>query len=203
MKRKRENEEPLTSSSFTSEQIKNLLQEYPSCIEKLSEKKQKTKLIELEDIYFRKLVNTLQQRAADPYLTAIELQNLMEWKLARGKFRPGLLQKVSNNTNMIVEKVTREAFKEINNWPVCLNVLVKGLYGVGPATATAILSLLNPQIPFFSDEASKLILKTNSLKYNVKEILDFVAQMQNKCPQEYTCRELEQSLFVLYHQEKI
>lgn len=135
-------------------------------------------------------------------LTREELILLMDWKLAMGKFRPMLPKLIKSNTDEIVESATEEGlgtflqyseqFNEKDFWTEgtleeylavtkqALNQLAS-LKGVGPATASLILSLLSKVTPlappFFSDEAFLYFVVDSSrpdtaIKYNVKEYIE-------------------------------
>lgn len=105
------------------------------------------------------------------WLDKKELQLLMDWKLAKGKFRPTLPKLIaSNEDDAVVEATT----KGLSGW-LAADITEKtdkkkyiaatkqaikdlsSLKGVGPATATLMLSLLSDihsrAPPYFSDEA--------------------------------------------------
>ena len=103
-----------------------------------------------------------------------------------GTFRPALLGLVQSNTAQAIEDTTRKAYKALfdgktahaNALPA-LKILV-GLRGVGPATASLLLSVLEPtEVPFFSDELFRWCAWDGDgkagtgwqrkIKYNVKE----------------------------------
>lgn len=46
-----------------------------------------------------------------PHLTQSELVRLVKWKLARGKFRPRLVEFAASNEEELVKKVTGESLK--------------------------------------------------------------------------------------------
>ncbi|KAL1302630.1 hypothetical protein AAFC00_003001 [Neodothiora populina] len=91
------------------------------------------------------------------YLTKAEIQTLVDWKLSHGTFRPSLQKLVASNAEETVEESTKAAFAYYgaNNtrWDDAVAMLAKDLRGVGPATATLLLSVFDSvNIPFFSDE---------------------------------------------------
>jgi hypothetical protein len=176
--------------------IPKLLHAYPSEIQKLTNQKRKADLGKLE-LDKRKLSEKVKTRNPR-HLTKEELVLLMQWKLARGKYRPTLPSLIKSNSEENVKRITQEAFKM--EWPKSLDKLNE-LRGVGPATATAILSLIDDSVPFFSDEAASIILQTSKLKYSLKEVHSYVAEMRSSVTNfetEVTCQELEKCLFVLF-----
>jgi hypothetical protein len=77
-----------------------------------------------------------------------------------GTFRPALLGLVQSNTESAVQETTQKAYDALSfQWspdypsPLPALKILVGLKGVGPATASLLLSVLRPkEIPFFSDE---------------------------------------------------
>lgn len=145
----------------------------------------KMTLSELDKWRRKSLPNTLKTRYSSEehcWITKDELVLLMDWKLAKGKFRPTLPPLIKSNPSESVEDITNEGFKIILDffgtiksperfWSD-LNSTTKQQYlktikdacsvfcklrGVGPATASLICSLtasINSHLspPFFSDE---------------------------------------------------
>lgn len=132
-------------------------------------------------------------------ITKTELALLMDWKLAKGKFRPSLPKLIQGNSEESVEKATRNGFliftdyaKKQTNWleidiseyQTALRLSLKRLTelrGVGPATASLLLALLKDVTPFappfFSDEAFLYFVQLpirpgQPIKYNLKEYAD-------------------------------
>jgi hypothetical protein len=136
------------------------------------------------------------------WLTKDELVLLMDWKLAKGKFRPTLPKLIKSNEEKTVESVTKEGLdilinyfnqERLTSWKKVDTTTYKDvvkkafkklceLRGVGPATASLIMSLLHkidPVLtpPFFSDESFIYYVVEPSrpdtkIKYNVKEYID-------------------------------
>lgn len=129
---------------------------------------------------------------AATWITRDELILLMDWKLARGKFRPTLPKLVRQNNAADVEAVTKRAFamllKDIDaprpQYLAGVKAATKQaseLRGIGPATASLILSLaaniLPRAPPFFSDEAFLYFVVEptrpgSAIKYSLKEYTD-------------------------------
>lgn len=128
---------------------------------------------ELDDWRYNELPEILEQRwksEEEVWLTKSELQCLMDYKLQKGKFRATLPKLIAQNSDEEVREATSKGLtewlqkiggiKSNNAYIEAAKVAIKDLSvlrGVGPATATLILSLLariNPRAPpFFSDEA--------------------------------------------------
>lgn len=124
------------------------LHSYDSAIRNLA----KPNLLSLDDFYCKQLPNLLHQRRPDPYITTAELSTLMEWKLARGKWRPRLLSFVSSLDDAVVRDASRKAFAALPDVSKAVSELTV-LKGVGPATASAVLAAYAPDVaPFMSDE---------------------------------------------------
>ncbi|KAJ5794347.1 hypothetical protein N7457_000946 [Penicillium paradoxum] len=103
------------------------------------------------------------------YLLREELIDIMEWKLKHGVSRPMLMGMIKNNQDTTVINSTSTAFAALPNAdPVLapndafpktsLDALTGPLRGVGPATASLILSIstvigdAERQVPFYSDD---------------------------------------------------
>ncbi|KAF9034462.1 hypothetical protein BDZ89DRAFT_1158013 [Hymenopellis radicata] len=98
------------------------------------------------------------------HITLLELQKIMDYKLTFGQNRPALRALIKKNSATQVKEVTERALRESlaeGTWDslkLALDILCE-LKGVGPATASLILSLIYPRdIPFFSDEATVDVL---------------------------------------------
>ncbi|KAF2656825.1 hypothetical protein K491DRAFT_596312 [Lophiostoma macrostomum CBS 122681] len=106
-------------------------------------------------------------------LRKADVEKLVEWKLKHGKFRPNLLRLVQSNSEQDVEDVLETAYDDLYKDEGTTNALkrLQKLKGIGPATASLILSVWTPLpdriddggsldsceravsgVPFFSDE---------------------------------------------------
>ncbi|KAL1955974.1 hypothetical protein VTO42DRAFT_7874 [Malbranchea cinnamomea] len=111
--------------------------------------------------------------ASGVFLNKMELVRLVDWKLKHGRFRPALLGLARSNTDDQIKVAISKAFNalpdpsEPDPFPeTSMKCLVDALRGIGPATASLILSVMPPRtttaanpdsenvvgIPFFSDE---------------------------------------------------
>ncbi|KAK9794651.1 hypothetical protein WJX73_010280 [Symbiochloris irregularis] len=172
----------------------------------------KPDLGELDRHLFAELSVELEQ-ADQPCLKGEELAKLVDWKLKRGKWRPRLLDFVKSNHEDAVKATSGDAFALVriqSQHTVTQQQVVKAiaalskLKGVGPATASAAISLYNKRLPFMSDEA---IAVTTSAKprYTVEEYLDVVKALQQKADKlsqegdEWSARDVERALWSAAH----
>lgn len=113
----------------------------------------------LEPIRYSDIPETIVERrtAGEAFLEKAELQSLVEWKLKFGTFRPSLSKLVGSNPAAEVRKQTSSAFSTYVSAPFPVHkkaiATLCTLKGIGPATASLILSCYDPEtVPFFSDE---------------------------------------------------
>lgn len=95
-----------------------------------------------------------------------------------GVYRPGFLKKVGTNSEEAVEAATKDAFTYYKSNPTdiatVIHKLKEPLKGIGPATASLILSVRDPDhVTFFSDEVFKWLVNDGehkpTPKYNIAE----------------------------------
>ncbi|CAO1618933.1 unnamed protein product [Jaminaea pallidilutea] len=99
--------------------------------------------------------------ASGGWLQLDELKEVMRWKLARGKFRPTLPRLIASNSDAAVKDVTsrglaylgEEADDADGTRALKAMTTLCELKGVGPATASLILSLANEHQGSMSDES--------------------------------------------------
>lgn len=184
---------------------------------------------QLDDWRAKSLPELLQKRYKDTkkaYLTKDELVLLMDWKLAKGKFRPMLPKLIKSNEEKDVKAVTQaglgiflDSIKSFPNGKItdssAYKKLVKEalkkvceLKGVGPATGSLILSLLSKITdlapPFFSDESFEYYVlesqrPSTKIKYNVKEYVEELipVHLSIKEDNEITFNEIERGGWAL------
>lgn len=112
----------------------------------------KPNLVLLDEFYRAELPSLIHQRNPNPYITTPELAKLMQWKLARGKWRPRLLDFVSSLDEELVKSASGKSFESLPDLSKAVSALTV-LKGVGPATASAVLAAYAPDVaPFMSDE---------------------------------------------------
>ncbi|KAL4914242.1 hypothetical protein BDW62DRAFT_213656 [Aspergillus aurantiobrunneus] len=103
------------------------------------------------------------------HLSKGEVVKLMEWKLKHGIYRPTLLSLVRSNQEKSIQNATSSAFSQLQGSASTssaldgkdgrfqsvqknLESLTNPLRGVGPATASLILSVASREVPFYSDD---------------------------------------------------
>ena len=125
----------------------------------------------------KELPNIIQEQK---HMTLKQLERLMIWKLRRGVFRPTLMGLIRRNENKSVVELTEAGFKAAHlNVEEGIDVLCQ-LKGVGPATASAILSVYLPtEVPFMSDEAMDAVLGLPRL-YTKAQFIQYQKALKNK-----------------------
>jgi hypothetical protein len=119
---------------------------------------QNTNELDALDLWYREtLPALLAARGEDPYITLQELIQATRWKMKRGVWRQRNLVLVSGNSEQAVEETSRRAFAAVPD-PRKPIALVATLAGVGPATASAVLSAHTPAVyPFFDELVAEQI----------------------------------------------
>ncbi|KAL8769869.1 MAG: hypothetical protein Q9209_004307 [Squamulea sp. 1 TL-2023] len=128
----------------------------------------------LQELRYKDVPEVVAQRKKDgeAFLEKTEVQSLVEWKLKFGTYRPSLTKLVASNPVEDVRKTTASAFALISNDPnpsKAITTLSK-LKGIGPATASLLLSCYDPvTIPFFSDELFRWLHWQTGVDGNTKK----------------------------------
>ncbi|KAI1082023.1 DUF1479-domain-containing protein [Whalleya microplaca] len=181
-------DQSLLPTNISVSQFKQLLGQYKHLIESLSSAKgakpgQQT-LLELDKFRYDEAVTAFQSEDPKQQMKHDDVKMLVDWKLRHGKFRPTLMKLVSSNDQTFVEQTIQNAMKEywVNpDTPRALDTVTK-LKGVGPATASLLLSVHDPdRVIFFSDEAFYWLCcdgQKSPIKYNAKEYQELNAAAQ-------------------------
>ncbi|CAE6429502.1 unnamed protein product [Rhizoctonia solani] len=200
-------------SGLTSEDIQAALSRYQHRVTQLAEAKKESKLQELDDWRLKELPKLVKSRKP-AYIEKPDLERLMEWKLARGKFRPTLPALIAQNAPTKVKSSTQEAFSSLSvikpstppyqPFRALLKSLCGGLKGVGPATGSLLLSIYDDRVPFMSNEAYIWVMyadqgtKEKDIKYTEKGYLDYAVRIWELAEKTGTIpTELEQVAWVL------
>lgn len=96
--------------------------------------------------------STIRQRT-EKYITVEELFTFVQWKFAKGKARPALWKHLKSNTEKDVKENSKIAFQKADAGEIRGSIeALAALKGVGPATASAVLSFYSDQFHFMDDE---------------------------------------------------
>jgi hypothetical protein len=129
-----------------SDALRRALDAYPAVVER-----QGAASLPGLDHWYRLELPKLIAKRKPAHLKLEEMVRLTEWKMARGVWRARNLALVRGNDPKAVEEVSALAFSKVPHPTSPIAQLTK-LAGVGPATASAALAALAPEIyPFFDD----------------------------------------------------
>lgn len=136
-------------------------------------------------------------------IDAEELMNLFRVKQMKGVVRPNGPQ-IESNTSMAVQEATKTAFSLVrkDNVKAAIEVL-EGLQGVGPATASLILSYAAPdKIAFASDQVLDIMNRDRNRGYTVVDVMAANTGLKEAIPNlggedQWTAEQLGMSLWVL------
>jgi hypothetical protein len=138
---------------------------YIEAVKRAAAKKNKPQLVALDAWFFS--AEYRDELAAAKCMSLAQLEKTMEWKLTRGQYRPTLLALIRQNSDAAVKAASRTAFAA--ETPAAFVKALCELRGVGPATASALGTVLRPsEMGFFSDEAFAAVMKTPP-KYSFAE----------------------------------
>ncbi|KAL5358366.1 hypothetical protein BJX96DRAFT_146411 [Aspergillus floccosus] len=242
---------PADPQTITPETFRQLLARYPETVEAVTRRKASTprkrknaqppseteittavrEFLELDDWRYRELPGVVGSRA-EGYLNCEEAERLLEWKMKHGKFRPTLLGMLRSNPDKTIRKATTTAYAAVTgvdklarcmDFPqTAMEALTTPLRGVGPATASLMLSVGSGDHPFYSDDtylwvvcaagARRGMVKGNgelNVKYNMREYREFwdkVRELQERlvregCAHEEVCGENVEKVALVWREE--
>ncbi|KAI0535666.1 hypothetical protein GGR58DRAFT_429644 [Xylaria digitata] len=165
--------------NITISRFNELLSRYNTLIESMSSQKPtktgQSSLLELDEYRYKVAVEAFQSDKPKKQMSHDDAKKLVDWKLRHGKFRPTLMKLVSSNDGEVVRKTIQEAVAQYwldKNTMKATDAIAK-LKGIGPATASLMLSVHDPErVIFFSDEAFWWLCcggQKLPIKYNAKE----------------------------------
>jgi hypothetical protein len=103
-----------------------------------------------------------------------------EWKMARGIWRPRNLALVRGNDPAEVERVSTAALARIPH-PSEPIALMSKLAGVGPATASAVVSAAAPEVyPFFDELVAAQIPGLGQVTFTPKEYARYADALRER-----------------------
>ncbi|KAI0392776.1 hypothetical protein F5Y17DRAFT_459537 [Xylariaceae sp. FL0594] len=156
-----------------------LLTRYDSLVSSISSEKApkpgQQSLVELDDFRYNTATEAFKSAKPRRSMTHDDVKKLVEWKLRHGTYRPTLMNLVSSNDGSTVQATIKEATEKYwsdKNVAKAMDAIAK-LKGIGPATASLLLSVHDPDhVIFFSDEAFWWLCcggRKSPIKYNAKE----------------------------------
>lgn len=155
----------MAATSLSASVAKNLLAAYPAAVsaaEARDARRKKGKLVSLDKWWRGEGRDAARERG---HVTKEALIKLVTWKITRGKMRP-LLGYARDMDARALEAASKHAFVEGTTFDDAIKPLI-ALRGIGPATASAILSWASDDWPFMSDEA---LLATGERTYTLKRL---------------------------------
>lgn len=115
-----------------------------------------------------------------PHATHEELVKLTRWKMKKGVWRQMNLDRVKSNAPAQVVALTTEAIAAIPD-PRRPVALVAELDGVGPATASALLAVVRPDLyPFFDEEVATQIPGTVKVAFTIPAYVRYAAALRER-----------------------
>ncbi|CAG0917135.1 unnamed protein product [Notodromas monacha] len=136
-----------------------------------------------ERLNAEELPRIMKKRKPDMFFTHDELVQAIKWKLARGKFRPKLKELVQMNTPRVVMLETKKACRQLGKQNIKSAILaLSNLKGIGPAFASAVLSVMAPEkVAFMADECLLAINKGEALDYSMNEFMQYLENVEKLC----------------------
>ena len=151
------------------------LESYPAVIEA----RVVSRLPELDTWYRDELPGLLAGRSP-LQISSDELVRVTEWKMKRGAWRARNLVLVRGNDPDEVERATREAFALIPE-PRKPVARIAELAGVGPATASAVLAVVRPDLyPFFDEDVAAQIPDLGPVAFTMPYYLRYAARLGDR-----------------------
>lgn len=109
------------------------------------------------DTWYRTELPPAIRSRAPMTITHDEMVRVTEWKMARGVWRAPNLVKVKANPADAVEAAGRGAAAHLTTLNKAVGAFTE-LDGVGPATASAVLAIMDPaRYPFFDEDVAKQV----------------------------------------------
>ncbi|KAH9906559.1 DUF1479-domain-containing protein [Xylariomycetidae sp. FL2044] len=205
-------EKHLLPANITIQQFRSLLTQYDTLLENISSanpaKPAQKSLLDLDRFRYQDAVKEFSSPNPRRPMTHDDVKTLVYWKLRHGKFRPTLMSLVASNDPELVKKIIQDATKEYWAGGDAFKTLlaISKLRGIGPATASLLLSVHDPdRVIFFSDEAYYWTCcggKKSPIKYSTKEYQELNAAAQTLAKRlEVNATEIEKVAYVLIKAE--
>ncbi|EFX06027.1 hypothetical protein CMQ_4096 [Grosmannia clavigera kw1407] len=204
--------------NISIDEFEQLLARYPAVLQAVSDAKgaktgQQT-LAELDAFRYQVAPARFGLDEGAQLMTLDDVKQLVAWKLRHGKFRPNLMKLVSSNDEAAVRDAVREALDvyrppkggddRTTSSSLAFRALCR-LRGIGPATASLLLAVHDPQhVVFFADAAYAWLCGGPALappsKYNDREYEDLssrAAALQKRLARNGSAADVEKVAYVL------
>ncbi len=163
-----------------------------------------SRLPELDSWYREELPGLLAARSPIQ-ITHDELVRVTEWKMKRGAWRARNLVLVRGNDPAEVERMSREAFALVPE-PRKPVARLAELAGVGPATASAVLAAVHPDLyPFFDEDVAAQIPDLGPVAFTMPYYLRYATRLRERAAQlggDWTAHTVGQALWSVAIAEK-
>lgn len=127
------------------------------------------------DVWYHSELPARIRERVPAHVSYDELVRITEWKMARGVWRARNLFLVRGNAAELVESTTREAFALVPH-PGTPIARVSALAGVGPATASAVLSAYAPATyPFFDEIVASQVPELGAVAFTLSYYTRYAA----------------------------
>ncbi len=137
------------------------------------------RLLDLDRWFHDELGRRLAERSPC-WLALDELVGVVEWKMHRGVYRARNLVLARSNDPAEVEDVSRQAFGLIPD-PIKPTGRLARLKGVGPATASAVLAAVRPDLyPFFDDVVAEAIPDFGKVDFTVNAYARYADRLRER-----------------------
>ena len=162
------------------------------------------RLSNLDRWYHGELRTTLLGRD-EPHILHEELEGIAGWKMRRGVWRERNRRLVGGNPPELVIELSRNAFAEVPDLRKPITTLSK-LAGVGPATASAVLTAYAPEVyPFLDEVVAGQIPSLGEVDFTTKYYIAYAeairgrsAELTATCTHKsWTPHEVDQALWVV------
>ncbi|KAL9099962.1 MAG: hypothetical protein Q9163_004603 [Psora crenata] len=206
---------------ITLERLQDLVSRYGQIIPESLQGLDETRLKEIPETLAKR------RKDGDAFLEEAEVVALVDWKLKHGKYRPNLAKLVSSNSPETTRSTTKTAFATYNSRATTTSITpptkalttLTELKGIGPATASLLLSCLDPEnVPFFSDELYRYTHFESTgpkqgwdrkIGYTMKEYNELFARvhalkhrLMNESGNSVSALDVEKAAYVLYSQRE-
>lgn len=155
------------------------------------------------DAWYRDALPAIIASRSPSYIMHEELVRVTRWKMKRGVWRQRNMLLVEGNTEEEVAAVSREAFSVAPDPRKPISLLSR-LAGVGPATASGVMSAYTPTVyPFFDELVAKQIPGLGPVAFTAAYYARYAdmlrlraAELGEVCPHKsWTAQEMSQALW--------